>query len=200
MCSSDLSIDRIVVNSAGCGSTLKEYDALLADDPDWADRATAFAAKVRDVHEVLAELEPPPALRPLAIEVAYHDACHLAHAQGVTAEPRAVLARIPDLAVREIPEAAICCGSAGVYNLLQPDAATALGERKAANVRSVAPDALAAANPGCLIQITANLGADGEPIPTFHPIELIDASLRGEDASGLLERRRALLRSAGSPS
>ena len=86
------------------------------------------------------------------------------------------------------------------YNLLQPDAATALGERKAANVRSVAPDALAAANPGCLIQITANLGAEGDPIPTFHPIELLDASLRGEDAAGLLARRRDLLRSAGAPS
>jgi glycolate oxidase iron-sulfur subunit len=192
----DPTIDYIVVNSAGCGSTLKEYDAVLRGDA----RASAFAAKVRDVHEVLAELEPPAGLRPLEIDVAYHDACHLAHAQGVTAEPREVLRRIPGVTLREVPEAAICCGSAGVYNLLQPDAATALGKRKAANVRSVAPDALAAANPGCLIQITANLGADGEPIPTFHPIELVDASLRGEDAAGLLARRRALLRSAGSPS
>ena len=192
----DPTVDYVVVNSAGCGSTLKEYGAVLDGDP----RAEAFAAKVRDVHEVLAELEPPATLRPLEIDVAYHDACHLAHAQGVTAEPRAVLRRIPGLTVREIPEAAICCGSAGVYNLLQPDAATALGQRKAANVRSVAPDALAAANPGCLIQITANLGADGDPIPTFHPVELLDASLRGEDAAGLLARRRELLRSAGTPS
>lgn len=196
----DPTIDTVAVNSAGCGSTLKEYGALLADDPAWAERAAAFAAKVRDVHELLAELEPPAALRPLELDVAYHDACHLAHAQGVTAEPRAVLRRIPGLTVREIPEAAICCGSAGVYNLLQPDAAAELGRRKAANVRSVAPDALAAANPGCLIQISANLGADGDPIPTFHPVELIDASLRGEDAAGLLARRRELLRSAGSPS
>jgi len=187
------------VNSAGCGSTLKEYGALLAGEPQWADRAAAFAAKVRDVHEVLAELEPPATLRPLELDVAYHDACHLAHAQGVTAEPRAVLASIPGLVVREIPDAAICCGSAGVYNLLNPEPAAELGRRKAASVRSVAPDALAAANPGCLLQISASLGGDGDPIPTFHPIELIDASLRGEDVHTVLDRRRDLLRSAGSP-
>ncbi|MGI9116329.1 MAG: (Fe-S)-binding protein, partial [Gaiellales bacterium] len=195
----DPTVDYVVVNSAGCGSTLKEYGALLADDAHRAERAAAFAAKVRDVHEVLAELEPPAGLRPLELDVAYHDACHLAHAQGVTAEPRAVLGRIPGLAVREIPDAAICCGSAGVYNLLNPGPAAELGRRKAANVRSVAPDALAAANPGCLLQIAANLGAEGEPIPTFHPIELVDASLRGEDVRSLLDRRRDLLRSAGTP-
>ena len=195
----DPTVDYVVVNSAGCGSTLKDYGALFEDDAEWADRAAAFAAKVRDVHEVLAELEPPAHLRPLELDVAYHDACHLAHAQGITAEPRAVLARIPGVVVREIPDAAICCGSAGVYNLINPEPAAELGRRKAANVRSVAPDALAAANPGCLLQISANLGAEGEPIPTFHPIELIDASLRGEDAGSLLARRRKLLRSAGSP-
>jgi glycolate oxidase iron-sulfur subunit len=195
----DPTIDCIVVNSAGCGSTLKEYGHLLGDDPAWAERSAAFAAKVRDVHEVLAELEPPEHLRPLEARVAYHDACHLAHAQGVRSEPRAVLRRIPGLEVVEVPDAAICCGSAGVYNLLEPDAASELGRRKASSVRSVAPDALAAANPGCLLQISASLGGDGEPIPTFHPIELVDASLRGEDAAGLLARRRALLASAGAP-
>ncbi len=195
----DPTIDFVVVNSAGCGSTLKEYGALLEGDPRWADRAAAFAAKVRDVHEVLAGLEAPATLRPLELDVAYHDACHLAHAQGVTAEPRAVLGSVPGLVVREIPEAAICCGSAGVYNLINPEPAAELGRRKAANVRSIAPDALAAANPGCLLQISANLGAEGDPIPTFHPLELLDASLRGEDVRSLLERRRDLLRSAGSP-
>ena len=194
----DPTVAYVVVNSAGCGSTLKEYGAIFADDARWAERAAAFAAKVRDVHEVLAELEPPATLRPLELDVAYHDACHLAHAQGVTVEPRDVLRRIPGLVVREIPEAAICCGSAGIYNLINPVPAAELGRRKAANVRSVAPDALAAANPGCLLQISANLGAEGEPIPTFHPIELIDASLRGEDVRSLLERRRELLRSAGT--
>lgn len=196
----DPTVDTIVVNSAGCGSTLKEYGDVLRDDPAWHDRAEAFAAKVRDVHELLAELEPPTALlQPLEMDVAYHDACHLAHAQGVRDEPRTVLRRIPGLALREIPDAAICCGSAGIYNLVQPDAAAELGRRKAANVRSVAPDALAAANPGCLIQISANLGAEGDPIPTFHPVELVDAALRGEDAGSLLRRRRDLLASAGAP-
>lgn len=195
----DPEIDRIVVNSAGCGSTLKEYGLLLRDDPAYADRAAAFAEKVRDVHEVLAELEPPTdLLRPLPIRVAYHDACHLAHAQGIRAEPRDALRAIPDLELAEIADPAICCGSAGVYNLLEPDAAGELGRRKAANVRATGADALAAANPGCLLQITASLGGDGGPIPTFHPIELIDAALRGDDAMGLLDRRRALLASAGS--
>lgn len=195
----DPAIDRIVVNSAGCGSTLKEYDLLLRDDPQYAERAAAFAEKVRDVHEILAELGPPEGmLRPLPIRVAYHDACHLAHAQGIRAEPRAALRAIPDLEIAEIANAAICCGSAGVYNLLEPDAAGELGRRKAADVRATRADALAAANPGCLLQITANLGGDEGPIPTFHPIELIDAALRGEDADGLLRRRRALLASAGS--
>jgi len=192
-------IDRIVVNSAGCGSTLKEYGEMFRDEPSLASRAEAFAAKVCDVHELLAELEPPAQLRPLDMSVAYHDACHLAHAQGVRSQPREVLSSIPGVQLREIPDAAICCGSAGVYNLINPEPAAELGRLKAANVRSVAPDALAAANPGCLLQISANLGAEGEPIPTFHPIELVDASLRGEDAAGFLARRRALLKSAGSP-
>ncbi len=195
----DPTVDYIVVNSAGCGSTLKEYGELLADNPTWAHRAEAFAAKVRDVHEILAVLDAPEGLlRPLDMTVAYHDACHLAHAQNIRDEPRAVLRKIPGVVLAEIPDAAICCGSAGVYNLLQPEPAAELGRRKAEQVRSVAPDALAAANPGCLLQISANLGTGGDPIPTFHPIELIDAALRGEDAEGLLARRRALLASAGA--
>jgi len=196
----DPTVDRIVVNSAGCGSTLKEYGLLLEDDRAWADRAAAFAAKVRDVHEVLAELGPPTELlRPLPFRVAYHDACHLAHAQGIRAEPRAVLGSIPDLEIVEIADAAICCGSAGVYNLLEPEASSELGRRKAMNVRATGADALAAANPGCLLQITASLGGDEGTLPTFHPIELIDAALRGADPTDLLDRRRALLASAGAP-
>jgi glycolate oxidase iron-sulfur subunit len=151
--------DVIVVNAAGCGSALKE-----ADHP--------AAARVRDVHEVLAELGPPAAIRPLDMTVAYHDACHLAHAQGVRAEPRAVLRHIPGLRVAEIADPAICCGSAGIYNLVQREAAAELGRRKAASVQAVRPDALAAANPGCLIQIAAYLD-----IPTYHPVELLDRAL-----------------------
>jgi glycolate oxidase iron-sulfur subunit len=159
-----LGVDRIVVNSAGCGSALKE----AVDHP--------AAAKVRDVHEVLAELGPPPGLQRLDLRVAYHDACHLAHAQGVRAEPRAVLAAIPGVELLEIPEAEICCGSAGVYNLLQSDAAAELGRRKAAAIDALGADLIAAANPGCLIQISAYLE---RRVPTVHPVQLLDRALRG---------------------
>jgi len=179
----------IAVNSAGCGSVLEEYGELLG-----GERAAAFAARVRDVSEILAELGPPSpdALHPLPLRLAYHDACHLAHAQGVREQPRTVLAAIPGLDLVPLAEADTCCGSAGIYNLVQPAAASALGRRKAEHVRAAAPDALAAANPGCLLQIAAHLdGAGG--VPTFHPVELLDASLRGIPAATLLARRRKLL-------
>ncbi|GAA5019117.1 (Fe-S)-binding protein [Actinopolymorpha pittospori] len=171
-------VDAIVVNVAGCGSTMKEYGTLLRDDPEWADRATAFSAKVRDVTEVLAELEPRAPRHPIQARVAYHDACHLGHAQRVRAAPRAVLRTIPGVEVVDLPEAELCCGSAGVYNLLEPEAASDLGQRKAANVRSVHPDAVATANPGCLLQMRRHLDDPG--LPLLHPIELVDASIRGE--------------------
>ena len=110
--------------------------------------------------------------------MAYHDACHLAHGQGIRAQPRAVLRAIPGLQVVDIPEAEICCGSAGIYNLVMPAAGEELGRRKVANVRSTAPDALVTGNPGCLLQIRRYLGED---LPMFHPIELVDASIRGID-------------------
>jgi glycolate oxidase iron-sulfur subunit len=168
--------DTIAVNVAGCGSTMKEYGRLLRDDPAYADRAAAFAAKVRDVSELLAELEPIAPRHPIEARVAYHDACHLAHGQGIRAQPRAVLRAIPGLQVVDIPEAEICCGSAGIYNLVMPEAGEELGRRKVANVRSTAPDALVTGNPGCLLQIRRYLGED---LPMFHPIELVDASIRG---------------------
>jgi len=130
------------------------------------------------VSEVLADLEPVAPRHPIPATLAYHDACHLGHAQGVRAQPRAVLRGIPDLQVRDIPEAEICCGSAGVYNLVMPEAAAELGRRKAANVAAVRPDALATANPGCLLQIRRFLPED---LPMFHPVELVDASIRGID-------------------
>jgi glycolate oxidase iron-sulfur subunit len=169
-------VDTVVVNVAGCGATMKNYGRLLRDDPEYANRAAAFAAKVRDVSELLAELEPAVPRHPIAARLAYHDACHLGHGQGVRAEPRAVLRRIPGLELVDVPEAEVCCGSAGIYNLVQPEAAADLGRRKAANVLSVAPDGLAAANPGCLLQIRRHLPA---MLPMFHPIELVDASIRG---------------------
>jgi len=177
----------LAVNSAGCGSTLKQYGDLLGDE-----RAARFAARVRDVSEILAELGAPAVpLQPLPMRLAYHDACHLAHAQGIREQPRAVLSAIPGVELVALAEADMCCGSAGIYNLVEPRAATALGRRKAAHIRDAAPDALAAANPGCLLQISAHLGGAGG-VPTFHPVELLDASLRGVRAGDLLRGRRRL--------
>jgi glycolate oxidase iron-sulfur subunit len=176
-----LRVDRVVVNSAGCGSAMKEYGQLLADDPLWATRAAAFAAKVRDVMELLADLElqSPARLHALPARVAYHDACHLAHAQGVRLQPRAVLRRIPELDLVEIAESDVCCGSAGIYNLVAPQAADDLGNRKAANVAASGADLLTAGNGGCLLQIEAALRRSGHPLPVVHPVELLDASIRG---------------------
>ena len=176
-----LEIDHIVVNSAGCGSAMKEYGALLADDPFWAARAAAFSARVRDVMEVIAELDVqlPARLHSLPVRVAYHDACHLAHAQGVRLQPREVLTRIPDLELVDLKESDVCCGSAGIYNLVAPQAADDLGNRKAANVVTSGAELLTAGNGGCLLQIQAALRRAGHPLPVVHPVELVDAAIRG---------------------
>jgi glycolate oxidase iron-sulfur subunit len=183
-------VEAIVVNSAGCGSAMKEYAELLADDPEWAERAAALSAKVRDFAEFLADLfetagGPAAARHPLPVKAAYQDACHLAHAQKVTAAPRALLNGIPDLELAEIPEAGMCCGSAGVYNLLQPEAAHELGERKAASVRSTGARLLISANPGCSLQIASALEAMGQSIAIAHTAEVLDASIRGVPVPGL---------------
>ena len=160
--------ETVIVNAAGCGSGMKDY-AHLVDDP-------VFAAKVKDVHEFLAELEPRAERHPLPLRVAYHDACHLAHAQGIRAAPRELLREIPGLELIEPAEWELCCGSAGVYNLLEPEAAAELGARKAANLMATGAEAIAAANPGCAIQIARHLE---RPIPILHPVELLERSLRG---------------------
>jgi glycolate oxidase iron-sulfur subunit len=172
-------VETIVVNAAGCGSTLKEYGYLLRDDPAYAERAKAFSARSRDISEVLADLEPVAPRNPVPLRVAYHDACHLGHAQNVRRQPREVLRAIPGLELLDIPEAEICCGSAGIYNLVEPGPAEELGERKARNILDTRPEMIATANPGCLLQINASLARLGETIPTVHPIELVDASIRG---------------------
>jgi glycolate oxidase iron-sulfur subunit len=173
-------VDRVVVNAAGCGSCMKEYGDLFADDPAWAERARAFGARVRDVSEVLVELgESRAARHPIRARVAYHDACHLAHAQGVRAEPRALLAAIPGLEVQTPAESEICCGSAGIYNLVEPDAAADLGARKAGHIAALAPDVVATANPGCVLQIAAAGRRLGFSWRIVHPIELVDESIRG---------------------
>ena len=169
--------EYVAVNVAGCGSGMKDYAHLLADDPDWAERAAAFSAKVRDVTELLAEHEPQAPRHPLPLRVAYHDACHLAHAQAVRAQPRALLRGIPELELLEPADWEICCGSAGIYNLVQPQAAAELGARKAANLVATGAEAVAAGNPGCALQIAAHL--DGRELPIFHPMTLLDHSIRG---------------------
>ena len=172
-------VDAVVTNAAGCGSNVKEYGHLLRDDPEYAERAKAFAAKCRDVSEFLSELEPHATRHASPLRVAYHDACHLQHAQGVRLQPRTVLGRIPQLELLEIPEAAICCGSAGIYNLVQPEAATELGDRKASHIAALEADIVVSANPGCLLQLQSALARAGRKLPVRHFIELLDASIRG---------------------
>ena len=174
-------VDRIVVNAAGCGSSMKEYGELFHEDPAWSARAQAFSEKVRDVSEVLVELGEPRATRhPVKARVVYHDACHLAHAQGVRAQPRALLAAIPGIELVSPAEAEICCGSAGIYNLVQPEPAAQLGERKARHIAALNPDIIATGNPGCILQIAAAGRRLGHDWTIVHPIELLDRSIKGE--------------------
>jgi glycolate oxidase iron-sulfur subunit len=178
-------VERIVVNAAGCGSAMKEYKDLLEADPEWAARAHAFSAKVRDVSELLTELGGSVAPRhPIHARVVYHDACHLAHGQGVRSQPRALLQAIPGVELVTPAESEICCGSAGIYNLVQPEPAAQLGARKARNIAALSPDMIATANPGCTLQISAAARILGYNWPVFHPIQLLDASIRGKTLRG----------------
>ena len=178
-------VEAIVVNSAGCGSAMKEYADLLAGDPAWAARAAALSAKVADFSEFLADLGPAAVRHPLPMTVAYHDACHLAHAQRITAQPRELLAAIPGLRVADLADAGMCCGSAGIYNLVQPEAALELGDRKAKAVAATGADVLVSANPGCTLQIAAALSAAGTSMPALHIAEVLDASMSGRQPSSL---------------
>jgi glycolate oxidase iron-sulfur subunit len=180
--------DTIAVNVAGCGSAMKEYGHLLADDPQWAERAAAFAARVRDVHEVLAGVEPRAVRHPLELTVAYHDACHLAHAQGIREEPRRLLRAIAGLTLVEPAEWELCCGSAGIYNVVEPDAAATLGRRKAANLARTGAPVIAAANPGCAMQIAAHSSSQ---VRVVHPMTLLDASSRADAGERARHRRTA---------
>jgi glycolate oxidase iron-sulfur subunit len=183
-----LNLDNVIVNAAGCGSTMKEYGHLLRDDPEYADRARAFSERVMDVMEFLAEIGPAAERHPLPVSVAYHDACHLGHAQGIRKQPRQVLKGIPGVEIKEIKEAEICCGSAGIYNMVEPDPAAELGERKANNVLKTGAQMLVTSNPGCILQIQAALKRMSRDIPTAHPMEVLDASIRGEPVETLLDR------------
>ena len=169
--------ETVVVNAAGCGSAMKDYGHLLRDDPAWAERAAAFAAKVRDATELLAEAGPRATRRPVELKLAYHDACHLAHAQGVRAQPRELLRGIPGVELVEPADWELCCGSAGIYNLVQPEPAAELGERKARNLLDTGAEAVVAGNPGCALQIAAHTERLGRPLPVLHPMELLARSI-----------------------
>jgi glycolate oxidase iron-sulfur subunit len=178
-------VEIIVTNAAGCGSNVKEYGHLLRGDPQYSGRARAFAAKCEDISEILSEAEPRAERKPLNLRVAFHDSCHLQHAQNVCVQPRALLAAIPGIELAEIPEAPICCGSAGIFNLVQPDAANELGDRKAALIKPLKPSVVSTGNPGCLLQLQAALARTGEFIPVVHHIQILDASIRGAKLEGL---------------
>jgi glycolate oxidase iron-sulfur subunit len=166
-------VDHVVVNAAGCGSAMKEYGELLA-----TAQARAFSEKVRDVTELLASVPARAPRGPVPLRVAYHDACHLAHAQGVRSAPRELLRAIPDLELVEVStERDVCCGSAGIYNLVQPEAAAQLGARKARHLLDTGAQAIAAGNPGCAAQLDLHLRELGSPLPIHHPVELVSRSI-----------------------
>jgi glycolate oxidase iron-sulfur subunit len=178
-------VDLVAVNSSGCGSHLKELGWLLGDE-----RSAEFAAKVRDVGELLSELGPRARRHPLPLRVALQDPCHARHAQALPLAALRSLARIPGLEVVEPAEQELCCGSAGIYNVVQPDAARDLGDRKAQNVLATGAQVYASANPGCLVQVSQALRRAGQPLPALHPIELVDASIRGVSGGKLRSAAR----------
>lgn len=171
-------VEPVVVNTSGCGAHMKAYGTLLAGDPVWAERARRFATRVSDISEFLAREPLRGPLRPVSRTVTYHDPCHVAHGQKIRKEPRALLAQIPGLTVRELHEADWCCGSAGTYNLTQPEMAGQLQRRKVENIRATGADAVVTANPGCIIQIQQGLEGGARPIRVLHIVELLDEAYR----------------------
>lgn len=167
-------VDAVITNAAGCGSGMKEYGVLFKGRPE-EEHAQAFARRVRDVHEFLADLGlvSSPAL-PTPMTVAYHDACHLLHAQGIHAAPRALLSQVKGLEVREVPEGELCCGSAGTYNLEQPEIAHQLGRRKVQNILTTGAEAVVTGNIGCMVQIAAHLRELGRPLPVYHTMQVLE--------------------------
>ncbi|MEA2138742.1 MAG: glycolate oxidase iron-sulfur subunit, partial [Solirubrobacteraceae bacterium] len=187
--------DHVVVNAAGCGSAIKDYGHLLRDDPQWSSRAAALAAKARDVHELLASVAPRAPRGAVELKGAYPDACHRALAQGVRSQPRQLLRTIPGIELVEPREWELCCGSAGIYNLTRPEAAAQLGVRNADNLLATDAQAIAAANPGCTLQIAAHLRRKGHALPILHPMQLLAQSIEAGAAGA---GRRGRLRDAAA--
>ncbi len=176
-------LDAIIINAAGCGHTLKEYGHILADDSEYAEKAKLFTKKVKDVQEFLSEIELTAELHPLKSEeltIVYQDACHLLHGQKISLQPRQLLRKIPGIKLREPIDAALCCGSAGIYNMLQPETADELGEQKAYNLVNTGASLVASPNPGCSLQIQKHLDLKNSNVKVLHPIELLDYSILGK--------------------
>jgi glycolate oxidase iron-sulfur subunit len=184
-------VDTIVINAAGCGSNMKEYAYLLRDDPEYAERAQAISAKCRDVTEFLIEIGFEGPFQPLRLKAAYHDSCHMQHAQAIRTQPRQLLKSIPEMDIVELPEGAICCGSAGIYNLVEPRPAAELADRKAAHILNSGADVMISANPGCLLHIASALRRKGHSVPVFHIVEVIDAALARRNKTELAPSRAA---------
>jgi glycolate oxidase iron-sulfur subunit len=175
-------LDYIIINASGCGHTLKEYDHILQDDPDYREKAQVFASKVKDVQEFLALVGLTAKLSPLTdkpLNIVYQDACHMLHGQKISVQPRQLLRQIPGVNLKEPIDAALCCGSAGVYNMLQPEVAEELGQQKVENLLNTGAKLIASANPGCSLQISKHLELQGKHVPIMHPMELLDYSIRG---------------------
>jgi glycolate oxidase iron-sulfur subunit len=173
-------VDYVVVNTSGCGAHMKAYGTLLAKNPEWRDRAKRFAGRVRDISEFLAMEPLRGPLRPVQRVVTYHDPCHVVHGQKIRKEPRALLAQVPGLKLIELPEADWCCGSAGTYNLTQPEMAQRLQRRKIAHIRETGAETVVTANPGCIIQIVQGLRAAGAPVEVRHIVEVLDEAYGGK--------------------
>jgi glycolate oxidase iron-sulfur subunit len=172
-------VDAVITTAAGCGSGMKEYP-LLFKGTMWEQAAANFAARLQDICaflDSLGILAPPPL--PEGLPIAYHDACHLAHAQGVTEAPRRLLGQIPNLSLMSFPEGDLCCGSAGTYNIEQPEIAQTLGKRKAGNILSTSAQAVVTGNIGCMVQLRAHLAGAGRPLPVWHTVEVLDRAYRG---------------------
>ena len=179
----DENLDAIIINAAGCGHTLKEYGHIMADDSKYKKKAEEFASKVKDVQEFLAEIDLTAELHPLSTEeltLVYQDACHLLHGQKISVQPRQLLRKIPGVKLREPLDASLCCGSAGIYNMLQPETADELGRQKANNLINTGASIIASPNPGCSLQIQKHLELQGSDVKLLHPVELLDYSIRGE--------------------
>jgi glycolate oxidase iron-sulfur subunit len=176
--------EYIIINAAGCGAMLKEYGDLLAEDPSYAGKAREFAAKVRDVSEFLAAIEPAPPTVPVPLKVAYQDACHLAHGQGIRLQPRKVLSLIPGLQLVNLAESDTCCGSAGVYNIVQPEMADALLRKKMSHIAASGAQVVAVANAGCMMQLRLGVRQYGPEVEVVHIVDLLDRAYAAEPGDG----------------